>query len=283
MNKEIDLEEFPLPQLLSQVCDWAYKEDRRLYENIDEVFSSHSMSNGDKLEKEILIQVSRETITDFFIAAIRQADYQDILKFTWLFINKGGREGRHVYESFENHSYIHLRPYIDHRLKFLIENNLADWQISVNHRKHSHHRYHIERLIKNEDNRVNTMYLFPVFSGNVVATEKLRLCNNHDDPNFNLILLYILNQGIVQNPHYKTIEIGDLFRSSMYNGHHLTNSINTGGYHHLLYLKTSQLKEIYKKVNKRKLTYLDKATWGYINACPKEDSSFYTKFFIYIT
>lgn len=285
----LNIKEYSLKFLLHCVIQWAYNNDKRLYENMDAYFNSfecrHDLNDKEKsLTNEIILSTDFDP-KEFLKEAIAKCDYHDMLKFNWCFINEGNRKGSYVYGVFEEHKYKFLIPFIKEQEKFLKENNLLAWNKSTDIKKYEHFRWHIQNFIDNPKNRIHSLGLLPVFSGNLNADTFLNIGSSYNDDSntFKSILIYILENNIVPDYNYKEIEFHDPINPDHDNVRKINKSGKHPGFWYLVYLKGDDLKWIYKnKIKKNKLSYIDKCNWNYINNLPKEDNSFYTKLFLFI-
>lgn len=278
------VDDFSIGMLLTPVFNWAYENDLTLYRNLDrtfEAFKSRNMLSGEERQmREILKRIKFDPI-DFLTRAINKADYHDTLKFRWTFIDRSLNNGDGTYEwecgSMEDHPYASLIPLIEERMKYLQDNNLDDWHKSTDHDKHDHFRYWINKFLT--EDKLYSMRLF--VENDTKAIDTLYIGTNQYQE-FNEILKYILENNICPDPQRNELIVADFANPDIYNPRKIVSSGQFGGFWHLVYLTSTELREIYKtRIKKNRLSKRDKAVWAYINAL-KEDE-FLTKFYLFIT
>jgi hypothetical protein len=289
-NRVANLSDFSLNMLLTAVFNWSYENDLVLYRNLDSVFEAFRCRNAISPEQSSQMSTSKifKTYTAFelLVKALEQADFQDTLKFRRTFeinnnsTNKGHGSYDWKYSSFTPHPYSELLPLIKEHMSSLEEKGLCDWHKSENHGKHYHFRYWINRFLTEKTHF--SLRLFVLETGNVKTFDTLHIGSNDSDSEvFKIIMQYILDRNICPDPHYAKLEVPDYVNPDHHNPRYLTKSGTFGGFNYLVYLTGSELKEIYKtKLNKRKLNYLEKTHWGFINASSTDKE---TKYFLFIT
>jgi hypothetical protein len=279
------VDDFTMSMLLTPVFNWAYENDLTLYRNLDkhfDAFKSRSMWSCEEDQMRSILKNTEFNPLDFLTRAVNKADYNDTLRFRWTFtydrsVNKGEADYEWKYGNMKEHPYTALIPLIDERMKYLKDNNLDDWHKSEDHDKHDHFRYWINNFLT--EDKLFSMRLF--VENDTKALDTLYIGTNQYQE-FNEILKYILENNICPDPHHKELIVSDFANPDIYNPRKINSSGQFGGFWYLVYLTSTELREVYKtKIKKNRLSERDKAVWAYINAHKHED--YPTKFYVFIT
>jgi len=277
-----------LNMLVNTVFEWAYDNDLDLYKNLDQAFDARKVRHGVTEEQKTYLRESNLLLLnspkELLAKAIELGDYEDVLNFRFAFCinndstNKGHGSYTWKYSSFAPHPYSSLIPIIDQQMLLLDEKGLATCRKSLNEEKHSHFRYWMKEFLK--ENNYYSLRFFVQSTGNTRCFDTLHLGNNESE-GYQLILQYILDYHICPDKHYSKVEVPDFVNPDNYQPRYITSSGRFGGFNYLVYVTAEELQEIYKtKLNKRKLNYLEKAFWGFVNACSKDKE---TKFYLFLT
>lgn len=287
-NTTITIHDFSFEMLLHTVFDWSYDNDVTLYKNLDYIFEAFHIRNSISQEEKKQIHNAdvweTHSVMELLLRAIALADYEDAMNFRFTFIinNNSTNKAHYTYDwkySKEvSHSYSALIPAIETKLHDLKEEGLDTWHKSTNHKKHQHFRWWINHFM--EKDQYFPLRFFIQHTGNTRCFDTLHAGSNNDQL-FPIIMQYMLDHNICPNPHYKKIEVPDYVNPDNHHERTITSSGRQGGFNYLVYLTGDEMKEIYKtKINKRKLSYMDKAFWGYVNAVSKEKE---TKFYLFVS
>jgi len=277
-----------LNMLLKTVFDWAYDHDLDLYKNLDHAFDERTVRNGVSGEENTFLRESNLSLLnsplELLAQAIELADYEDTLNFRFAFCinhhstNKGHGSYTWKYSSCTPHPYSSLIPLIDQQMSLLEQQGLAEFRKSKNENKHSHFRYWMKEFLKKDV--YYSLRFFVQSTGNTRCFDTIHLGSN-DSEGYQLILHYILDHYICPDKHYSKVEVPDFVNPDNYQPRYIKSSGRFGGFNYLVYVTAEELQEIYKtQLNKRKLNYLEKAFWGFVNACSKDKE---TKFYLYLT
>ena len=280
--------------LLHVVFEWAYKNDKRLYKNLDDCFSAFDCRNSSideckKLAKKEKVTYDNLKPIPVLIQALTKTDYGDTIKFRQTFIQRGSNSYIEDYQyvvysnkqpNSEEHPYLEVVPHIDKRLKELKNTGLDSFRKSDDVSKNEHFRWWINNLLNNEKHY--RLRLFPENDTNCFDTLYV---GSKEDQEFNAILQYILDNHIIPDPHKKEIQVPDFLNPDHYNPRYLKNSCREGGFRYLVYLTAKELNEIYaSKLSKSKISVLQKPLWAYINSHvrSKNEQLEDTKFHLFI-
>lgn len=288
MIEEIKNNNITNHMLISKVMNWAYRNDRILYNNLDYIFDNFKCRNSFTYEdvKEILDKIKineNVTILELLIEALNKSDYHDTLRFMWTFKIDSSQNSyikEWKYKASEPNPYSNILPHIDARLKYLEENNLDDWHKSKDIIKHKHYRWWIQNIIKGDEGKIYSMMLF--HENDTRCFNALHLGNNmNENCTFNIILQYILDEFIIPNPHHDELIVPDFVNFDYDNPRKIIKSAKFGGFHGLIYLTAKELQEVYRnKVNKRNIDMYEKNVWAYINSLKHDTDN--EKFYILI-
>jgi hypothetical protein len=281
-------EVFNFKMLLTAVFNWAYNNDLDLYKNLDSTFEAFECRSG--LSQEQTKQIynyaipDQQTVIKLLSKAITLADYHDTLKFSWTFItnnnstNKGHGSYEWKYSSFVSHPYSELIPLIKAQMELLEEKGLNSWSKSIDIEKHTHFRWWMNHFL--EVDRAISLRFFVQHTGNVQSFDTLYVGTNQNEA-YHAIIQFILDQNIVPDPCYKSLDVPDFVNPDHYNPRPIKSSGRFGGFNYLVYLTGRELKEIYKtKIVEDDLNYMEKAIWSYINATIMEKE---TRFYLFFT
>lgn len=287
----MELRDIPIKGLMDIAFDWAYRNDRRLYENMDDIFSAHACRGrievaGVEIEgwrdiKKAILNEPNFFVGDLFQEALTKSDYYTTYKFNWTFFGSGNRDHEYAYKFNTEHAYVFLKPLITMRLKELAQLGLDDWRKSNDLNDNSHFRYWIKRTMEIAGEKYASITLF----GTEYDTSRveLNLCR-WDDETFNPVLQYVLDNHIIPDPHggRKDISISSAFERDYSNRRILrsswgSNFANAGFFH----LTAAELADCYKnKIKRSRLSEMEKHTWAYINSVAKNKDNL--KFYFYI-
>lgn len=82
------------------------------------------------------------------------------------------------------------------------------------------------------------------------------------DNSFRIIIEYLMNEGLINDPHHDKIAVPDFVNPDNINVRYLTRSVNNNWFRYLIYITGNELKELWEtKINKN---YVDKQAWSYI-------------------
>jgi hypothetical protein len=277
----MEMDNLSLNMILKTLYDWSYDGDKDLYKSLQDLFGESRLRGGvNEEQRKILFEANilkKYTIIELFQQAIGRSDFQDTIKFGRL-IQIMNDKNLPTDSSMKPQPYSVLTPDIGARNQFLRENGLDDWHKSLDHEKHGHFRYWMNYFLT--ENKHFSLRFFIVNTGNTRCFDTLHIGSNESEA-FNVIFQYILNENICPDPHQQKIEVPDFVNPDNYNQRYINYSGRFGGFWYLVYLTGKELKEIYKtKINKRKLNYMEKAYWGFINSTSLDKE---TKFFLFIT
>jgi hypothetical protein len=265
---------------------WALKYDKRLFMNLLDMFKEFNFNEHGLLDNYIIDE--SVNIIEVLTTAINECgDYESILSFTWLFDRRVEYYDytNYKYTLAEEHPYKELIPIIKEKRNWLEKNGISNWRKSLNHEKHQHFRFWINKILTANTDKDNNLYnkilhlsLLP--NNDTRVFSHLYLCDNHNNKtdSFNQILKYILDNNIIPDIHKKQVEFIDPINPDRHNPRMVKTSGAIFGFSYLVSLTGNELKDIYKtKIKKHHLGYLEKQSWAYVNA--GDDNSLY---YIYI-
>lgn len=282
--------EFNTRTLLGIAMMWARKNDNILYANLDYSFGSYELGldlNDKELMKKVKYTLENNKIEDILKESIYRSDYDDAtsLYMTFQASHRNWNPGdiyNWKYDSFKENNYSFMNELIDNKRNELRKTGYDNWHKSKDHIKHNNFRYWINRLKEGKEEEILSLRLF--VENDTKCFDTFRLCNNYHQKNvFNSIMEYILDNDICPDKHYKELKVPDFVaKHSMYNTRKITSSGEFGGFYYLVYLTAEELQDIYKnKINKRKISELNKPIWAYINSL-RSDYAKKTKFYLHI-
>lgn len=279
----MELKDMPLKALINYICVWSYEHDRRLHENMDDIFSVfHSRQGIEGDSATAMEQMRREqpNILAVFEAAISKADYHDTYKFQWALNGSGNRDHSYAYKSYSDHPYKDVREIVHVRLYELEQLGLNDWRLSADHEKFKHYRQNVTRLMLNSSERYRPMTLLYADYDTVNCSFNMG-AGEYNEFYFKA-LQYLLNNNIVPDPHggRKSIDYHPLGSNKAFPLTVKKTYDYCGLGIDLVYLTAKQLKEIYTTLNKNRMYNTTKATWAYIISVARNEPD--SKFYIYI-
>lgn len=279
INKELNTND-----LMSIAINIAKQTDSILYANLVYGFGNikYDLNDSEFMEKVRYIK-SNFSIEEIIIEACNRSDYEDLFAFNRSFISdyKDWNPDENIFSwkyNRNNIKYDWIKNLIDDRKSTLSELGLYSINRSNDTKKHNHFIWWMNKFLNGE--YASTIHLYECVDTR--CTTMFRLAGKRDDSNvYDSIINYILDYNIVpvDNDYLDLPDIldGYNFRSNRV----MKASANEGGMWYLVYLTPDDLQKIYKeKINKRTLSYHDKAVWAYINAL-KCDSAKYRKFYLY--
>lgn len=279
----MELKDMPLKALINYICVWSYYHDKRLHENMDDIFSvfhSRQGIEGDSARAMEQLRAEEPSILAVFEAAVNKSDYYDTYRFQWTLNGSGNRDHSYAYKSYSDHPYKDVGEIVRMRLHELEQLGLADWHLSADHEKFKHYRDNIERLLINVDNKHRPMTLLYADYDTVNYSFNM---GGHDYNEFYIkTLLYLLENNIVPDQHggRKSIDYHPLGSNRAFPLTVKKTYDYCGLGIDLVYLTAKELKKIYTTLNRNGMHSTTKATWAYVTSMAKNEPD--SKFYIYI-
>lgn len=276
--------EFNTENLMEIVSDLSIKEDPILYANIVYGFGRLSKDLNDKEYMKHANEILNNfTLDEILKEAVNRSDYMDLFAFSRTFTSTyKDWNPQDIYSwkfhDRKEHKYSYMKELINKRRDKLEELGLDKFNRSNDKKKHNHFIYWMNKYLNPE--HIKSIRLFEEVDTHCRNT--LYLCNSyHNSDVYQAIINYILDNNIVPEKDDE-VEVPDfVYEYSFRNTRKLKASANEGGMWYLVYLKPEELQDIYKNhINKRKLSYHEKAVWAYINAL-KCDAAKHRKFYLY--
>ena len=276
-TEQLAAHDYTKNELILSLFTWSYKNDYRLFCNLDDHFSRHTYSNlvsedkdnchrhGGSAVVDLLLHHPDYSPEDVMKLALTKCDYHDSRRFMWTFTAGGSnRNDEYKFKSNEKHRYSFMIDLITTHETALRNKGLDTWRKSLDVEKHKWYRGRIQDYL-NKGSYNNRAEFLIVYPGNSVVNQIFDL------EIYNEYLQYILDNHIVSDSTKKELTYTPFGAKTnhLHNGYKITSLMEPMG--GLIYLTTNEMVEIYNSIPKHKIPRWNKAEWAYIQSLKKND------------
>ncbi len=189
--------------LFSIIFETTWSTDHTLYKNLDEHFDAfrcrHAVTDEEKNFLRNSESYDNPNYNDILLKALAKSDHNDVLKFNWTFVSKGGNSKNSLaYPDQKENPYAWIIPYIKGRTQQLKDQHLYFWNRSEDHSKHSYFRQKIERTMTNENSKYYRL--------NLIDGSNFHRVSDYSDMFSKIFLQHILDANICPDTHNKELE-----------------------------------------------------------------------------